>query len=75
MKIEDLEAQLLKLDMGSRARLAERLLVSLDELSDVEIEQLWAAEALRRDIEMDKNPDLAVPADEVFSQARSRLKK
>ena len=39
MTVEDLEAELLKLPLHERARLAKRLLSSLD--GDSEIEQAW----------------------------------
>ncbi len=74
MDIEKLEAEALKLDSKSRAKLAERLLVSLEELSEQENSQLWAAEAQRRDAEMDADPSSSSPADEVFREARSRMK-
>ena len=74
MDIEKLESEVLKLDSKSRAKLAQRLLVSLEDLSEQECSQLWAAEAQRRDAEMDADPNSGSPADEVFRQARSRIK-
>ena len=74
MDAETLEAEALKLDTQSRARLAERLLASLDELSEDEAAQEWAAEAQRRDAELDANPEQGRPADDVLREARSRLK-
>ena len=74
MSIEELEAEALKLDPKSRARLAERLLVSLDELSEEEAAELWAAEAQRRDAQMDADPSSARPADDVFRAAWSRTR-
>ena len=74
MNVDELEAQALKLDHKSRARLAERLLVSLDELSEQDSEQLWAAEAQRRDAQMDADPGSSRPADDVFREAWSRIK-
>jgi len=74
MNVDELEAQALKLDHKSRARLAERLLVSLDELSEQESEQLWAAEAQRRDAQMDSDPSSSRSADDVFREAWSRIK-
>ncbi|HSW49708.1 MAG TPA: addiction module protein [Bryobacteraceae bacterium] len=74
MGVEELESEALKLEPGSRARLAERLLASLDELSDPENTALWAAEARRRDAEMDSDPGCTRPADEVIAQARSRIR-
>ncbi len=49
MSIEEIEAEALKLDPKARARLAEKLLESLETLSDRENERLWAEEADRRD--------------------------
>ena len=49
MKLAELENEVLKLDPPSRARLAERLLRSLDdELSEAEVAELWLVEAERR---------------------------
>ena len=74
MTIEDLEAEALKLDPQGRARLADKLLKSLEDLSEEENAQLWAEEAKRRDADLDAQPDSARPADEVLRDARSRLK-
>lgn len=46
MSVDQLEAEILKLPREVRARLAERLLSSLDD--DSEIEEAWIAEAERR---------------------------
>ena len=48
MTIEALEAEALKLGPRTRAKLAEKLLRSLETLLDEENERLWAEEALRR---------------------------
>jgi hypothetical protein len=48
MSIGELETQVLQLDLESRAALAEKLLQSLENLSETENEQLWLAEAQRR---------------------------
>ena len=74
MNLEELEAEALKLDPKSRARLAEKLLDSLEELSEEESARLWAEEAQRRDVQMDADPDSGRPADDVFREARSRIK-
>ena len=74
MTVKQIEKQLLKLDSRSRAKLAERLLHSLDELSEAENEQLWAQEALRRHHELSSGKAKARPANEVFREARARLK-
>ena len=74
MSVEELEFEALRLEPASRARLAERLLVSLDELSEQESVQLWAAEAQRRDAEMDSARASSRPAGAVFAEALSRIK-
>ena len=74
MTVKQIEKQLLKLDSRSRAKLAERLLHSLDELSEAENERLWAQEALRRHQELSSGKVRARPANEVFREARARLK-
>ena len=48
MSIDELEAAALKLEPKARARLAERLLDSLEHLSPDENARLWAEEAQRR---------------------------
>jgi putative addiction module component len=74
MSFQELESEALKLDPKSRARLAGKLLNSLEELSEAEAAQVWAEEAQRRDAQMDANPDLEIPAEEVFREAWSSLK-
>lgn len=74
MSIEELEAEALKLDPKERARLAGKLLESLEELSTAENERVWAEEAQRRDREMEADVSSGAPAEEVFRDARSRLK-
>ena len=74
MSIDELEAEALKLAPAARARLAEKLLESLETLSDEENARLWAEEAQRRDQawEVDGSPGHA--AADVFREARARLK-
>jgi putative addiction module component (TIGR02574 family) len=69
----DLEAEALKLPAAERARLAERLLESLDALSEEENQRLWIEEAARRDAELDADPSRGRPAADVFRDARVRL--
>ena len=59
MSINELEAEALKLDPKARARLAGKLLESLEDLSEEENAKLWAEEAKRRDAEMDADPSSA----------------
>ncbi|MDA2927506.1 addiction module protein [Acidobacteria bacterium AH-259-G07] len=54
--------------------MAEKLLESLEHLSEEESAQLWAEEAQSRDGEMDVDPDSGRAANDVFREARSRVK-
>ena len=74
MSIQELEAEVLKLDPKARARLAGKLLSSLEELSEQEVTRLWAEEAQRRDAQMDADPDSELPAEEVLREAWSDFK-
>jgi len=47
MNVEDLEAEVMKLSLEARARLAEKLILSLDAPSDEENLRLWVTEAER----------------------------
>ena len=71
MTIDELTREALALDPEGRAHLAHRLLGSLDELSEAEVEQLWLAEAARRDAAIDAGA-LTYSADEVLARARAR---
>lgn len=74
MSTEELEAEALKLAPQDRARLAEKLLQSLESLSDEENARLWAEEAQRRDQAWEADPATGRPAADVFRDARARLK-
>jgi len=73
MTIHEIESEALRLKASDRARLAERLLDSLETLSDDENARLWADEAERRDRAWDANGNAARSASEVFRNARARL--
>ncbi len=70
MGIDEIEAEALKLDPSARARLAEKLLESLETLSDEENQRLWAEEAERRDADWDAAPGTSRPATDVLRDAR-----
>jgi Putative addiction module component len=74
MSIEEIEAEALKLDPKARAKLAEKLLESLEQLSDQENARLWAEEAERRDREWDAKSSAGKPARDVLKVARAKLK-
>jgi len=69
--LEDIEAAALQLAPAERAKLAERLLVSLDE--DDEILATWVAEAERRAAAFDRGEMETIDFDEAIAQARARI--
>lgn len=69
-----LEAKLLGLPPEERARLAERLLSSLDDATDVDAERLWVEEAERRLDELSSGAVASKPAEGVLQRARSALR-
>jgi len=73
MSPEEFERKALDLDRRSRAILAEKLIRSLEGLSDAENDELWAEEALRRHEELEAGRASSRPADQVFREARERL--
>lgn len=72
--MKECEAQALKLPTRERASLAERLIASLDELDDAELERLWVEEAGRRYQGYKDGRISARPAEDAISDARSRIR-
>ena len=69
--LRELEAAVMALPNSERARLAERLIASLDR--DPEIEEAWAQE-IRQRLERYRSGELqTVPAEEVMKEARERI--
>ena len=73
MSIKEIEAEIKKLSLTDRAALAKWLVESLDELSDAEIDALWAEEAERRLDELEQGTATEIPAEEVLRRARAAL--
>ena len=73
MSIGKIQAEVLKLHPSERARLAEALLLSLEELSDEENERLWAEKARRRHEDPVAGRASERIAADVFRDARGRL--
>jgi putative addiction module component (TIGR02574 family) len=70
--VEQLEAELLLLPVGERARLAERLIASLDE--EAAIEEALSDEVQRRLADFDAGIAASFSAADVISEARGRLR-
>ena len=73
MTLTDLEAEVLKLAPAARARLAEKLLESLETLSEEENQEVWLDEAGRRDADLEANPERGRAAEDVLRDVRARL--
>ncbi len=72
MTLEELEKEAMRLAPEARAHLASRLISSLDDLSDSEVERLWLEEVVRRDSELDSGSAGSSPVEDVIARARAR---
>jgi putative addiction module component (TIGR02574 family) len=70
----ELESQALKLSRRERARLAQRLISSLDQEVAADTERLWLAEAERRLDELKSGKVVGIPAAKVLRKVRSALR-
>ena len=71
--LEEVLREALTLGVQDRASLAERLLASLDELSEEEAERLWTEEAERRLKEYRAGRARTATAEEVHQRAQRLL--
>ncbi len=74
MDPQTIEHEALGLPAEDRAKLAQKLLLSLDTLSEDESDKIWLIEADRRARELDRGEVQPIPADEVRKKARSLLR-
>jgi len=69
-----IEREALLLPVSDRAKLAHKLLLSLEDMSEHEIEEAWLDEAERRAAEIDQGIVQLIPAEEVSRKARALLR-
>ena len=69
---EKLVNDALSLPTETRLLLIEQLLASLNQVSDVEIDQTWAKEAEARIESINRGQDKLIPAEEVFARIREK---
>jgi putative addiction module component (TIGR02574 family) len=69
--VEALEAEVLRLSASDRARLLERLAISLE--LDPEIEDAWEKEADRREAQVADGSVQLVPGEEALARLRAKL--
>lgn len=74
MDRQNIEHEALSLPPEDRAKLAQKLLLSLDSLSEEELEKAWFVEADRRARELDRGEVQPISADEVRRKARDLLR-
>ena len=70
----ELESKALRLPRRERARLAQRLISSLDPEVNDDVEKLWLQEAERRLAELKSGKVAGIPAEKVIRKARSTLR-
>jgi putative addiction module component (TIGR02574 family) len=70
----ELESQALKLSRRERARLAQRLISSLDQEAEADTERLWLVEAERRLAELKSGKVAGISAEKVLRKVRSALR-
>jgi len=70
----EVESKAMRLPRRERARLAQRLISSLDQQVDADVDKLWLREAERRLAELKSGKVAGIPAEKVVSKARSTLR-
>ncbi len=73
--LAELRHELLTLPRKERADLALRLIQSLDEGAEEDVNAYWKEELVRRSRQIESGEAELIPADEVFKKARQRLAK
>jgi len=72
---EEIEHELLSLPRKERADIALRLIRSLDEGVEEDVDAYWKEELVRRSEEIASGKAKLIPAEEVFEKARKRFPK
>lgn len=72
--VEKIAEVALALPSDARALLADRLVESLDPLTDPDVRDAWVEEALRRLDEVRSGKVTTIPADKVLARVRKLLK-
>jgi len=73
--IEDIENEIRSLSADDRMHLLRDLIADLDGSMDEDVEKAWLEEAERRYKQLKEGKVELIPAEEVFAQARARLKR
>lgn len=71
MSIQELEAEILKLNVRDRATLIEKLIASLDNLDDAENLRVWAEEAEKRVAQAEQKGGNMISAEDVYAKIKT----
>lgn len=74
MTLAQLEPEIFALPVQERASLVQRLLLSLEEISESEFENLWANESAQRVARFDAGESQSISGEEVAKKARALLR-
>ena len=72
LTLETLEAEALQLSAAERARLVDRLIISLD--ADPDVEEAWAAEVDRRHAEIESGAVSLLPGPETLAKLKAEFR-
>lgn len=72
-RYDEIVADAMKLPLKERVRLAQQLASSLDDEIEIDVEELWFAEAERRLEELRSGKVAGIDSDEAFQNARKAL--
>ncbi len=73
MTLTQLETEIFALPIQDRTSLIQRLLLSLEDISESEFETLWAIESAQRAAQFDAGEVQSISGEEVAKKARALL--
>jgi putative addiction module component (TIGR02574 family) len=73
--LDQLTADAMKLPLRDRVQLAQRLVSTIDDVVETDVEGLWFAEAERRLEELRSGRAQGIDSDDAFRTAREALKR
>ncbi|MDP3590067.1 MAG: addiction module protein [Methylobacter sp.] len=74
MNLAQLESEIFSLPIQDRASLVQRLLLSLEEITEPEFDRLWGDVSAHRAAEFDAGRVQAIPGEEVAKKVRALLR-
>lgn len=73
--LKEIEQELLTLSRKERADIVLRVIRSLDEGTEEDVDAYWKEELVRRSQDIESGKAKLIPAEEVFEKARKRFLK